>query len=104
MPVGSSRVYKHGIESLLGAHACGFSSSAPGAASLLPINATEAQDLQIQAARQHGVGFGRQLYFLTGRAVKTMLRNPFSTYAMLGQTVSRCCGRLSHLMRLPLYK
>ena len=96
MPSSENQNYTHAIESLLSAHAPGFSSSADGGPGALAAssNATDIaqHDLQVDALGSHGVGFGRQLYYLTGRAVKTMLRNPFSTYAMIGQTV--CAGAL----------
>ncbi|EGD76064.1 ATP-binding cassette [Salpingoeca rosetta] len=44
-------------------------------------------NLQEEWARTHGVGFWRQLYYLTGRAVRTTSRNPFSTIAALSQAI-----------------
>lgn len=44
-------------------------------------------NVQEEYASSHGVNFFRQLYFLTGRAIRTTLRNPFSSIAALSQAV-----------------
>ena len=44
-------------------------------------------NLQEEHARSHGVGFLKQLYHLTGRAVRTTARNPFSSVAALSQAI-----------------